>query len=86
MPTDVEVDDKWRGPGYALPSDEMIEAVEMLARMEGILLDPVYTGKAMAGMIGQIRSGKIGPEERVVFLHTGGMPALFQYQSLFVSQ
>ena len=57
----------------------MAEAVQMMARHEGILLDPVYSGKAMAGMIDLIRKGEIGKHETVVFLHTGGQVGLFGY-------
>lgn len=74
--------DDWVGPGYSLPTPEMIEAVKLLAKLEGILLDPVYTGKAMAGLIGLVRSGAIGAEENVLFLHTGGSPALYAYQPI----
>jgi D-cysteine desulfhydrase len=74
----------WVGPGYSLPSPEMVEAVQMLARVEGILLDPVYTGKAMAGLIGLIRRGAFRKGEHVLFVHTGGSPALYAYQSVLV--
>jgi D-cysteine desulfhydrase len=74
----------WVGPGYSLPSPEMVEAVQMVARVEGILLDPVYTGKAMAGLIGLIRRGTFKKGERVLFVHTGGAPALYAYQSVLV--
>ncbi|CAN5637868.1 D-cysteine desulfhydrase [soil metagenome] len=67
-------------PKYSLPNDRMVEAVQMAARTEGLLLDPVYTGKAMAGLIGLAREGAFKPGERVLFLHTGGMPSLFAYQ------
>lgn len=67
------------GAGYGIPTDAMAEAVRMLARLEGILLDPVYSGKAMAGMIDLIRKGEIGRNETVVFLHTGGAVGLFGY-------
>jgi D-cysteine desulfhydrase len=77
--------DDWVGPGYSLPSAEMIEAVRMLARVEGILLDPVYTGKAMAGLIGLIRRGEFRKGEHVLFVHTGGVPALYAYQSALIS-
>lgn len=77
--------DEWVGPGYALPTDEMIEAVQMLARLEGVLLDPVYSGKAMAGLIGLVRRGEIKKGERVVFVHTGGSPALYAYQKVLQS-
>jgi D-cysteine desulfhydrase len=55
------------------------DAIELFASTEGILLDPVYTGRAAAGMIDRIRKGEFGPEERILFWHTGGTPALFAY-------
>ncbi|HEY2620276.1 MAG TPA: D-cysteine desulfhydrase [Acetobacteraceae bacterium] len=67
------------GPGYGHPTPGMTEAVLMLARLEGVLLDPVYSGKAMAGLIDLIRKGEIGKGETVVFLHTGGAVGLFGY-------
>ncbi|MFD1732237.1 amino acid racemase [Deinococcus malanensis] len=66
--------DEWVGPGYSLPTAEMTEAVQLLARLEGILLDPVYTGKAMAGLIGLVRRGEFEPGQKVLFVHTGGRP------------
>ena len=72
--------DEWVGPGYSLPTAEMVEAVRMFAAHEGVLLDPVYTGKAAAGLIGLVRSGEIAADERVLFVHTGGSPALYAYQ------
>jgi L-cysteate sulfo-lyase len=71
------------GAGYGQPTEGMREAVEMLAREEGILLDPVYSGKAMSGLIDLVRKGGIGKKERVVFLHTGGAVGLFGYRSVF---
>jgi L-cysteate sulfo-lyase len=71
------------GEGYGIPTQGMAEAVQMLARQEGILLDPVYSGKAMAGMIDLIRKGEIGKKETVVFLHTGGAVGLFGYTGFF---
>jgi len=68
------------GPGYSLPTPEMAEAVTLLARTEGILLDPVYTGKAMAGLIDLVRKAYFKKEDKVLFLHTGGAPALYVYQ------
>lgn len=76
-PEMVEVDDRWVGPGYSVPEETTIEALQLAARQEGLVLDPVYTGKAMAGLIGAIRGGEIGADETVVFLHTGGAPAIF---------
>ena len=71
------------GPGYGLPTDGMIEAVQLLAREEGILLDPVYSGKGMAGLIDLVRNGEFRKDENVVFLHTGGSASLFAYQKTF---
>ena len=76
----IECRDEWVGPGYSLPTPEMVEAVRMFASLEGVLLDPVYTGKAAAGLIGLVRSGEIAKGERVLFVHTGGSPALYAYQ------
>lgn len=70
-------DDSQVGEGYGIPTVASQEALELFARAEGILLDPVYTAKAAAGLIGAVRAGEVGPLERVVFLHTGGHPALF---------
>ena len=71
------------GPGYGQPTPEMVEAVNLLARTEGILLDPVYSGKAMAGLIGEIRKGTFSKDDNIVFVHTGGTVALFAYEALF---
>lgn len=67
------------GEGYAKVTRTGVEAIRMLASTEGILLDPVYTGKAMSGVIDYIRRGEIAPDKTVVFVHTGGTPALFAY-------
>ncbi|WP_248310024.1 D-cysteine desulfhydrase family protein [Bosea sp. WAO] len=79
----LEIDDSHIGTGYGQPTTTMVEAVELVARTEGILLDPVYTGKAMAGLLALIRSGAIAPTESVVFWHTGGAPGLFAYPEVF---
>lgn len=71
------------GDTYGLPTEAMREAVTLLARSEGILLDPVYTGKAMAGLLALIRGRTIAADETVVFLHTGGAPGLFAYEAEF---
>jgi L-cysteate sulfo-lyase len=71
------------GKGYGIPTEGMGEAVRMMARLEGILLDPVYSGKAMAGMIDLIRKREIRKGETVVFLHTGGAVGLFGYTGFF---
>jgi D-cysteine desulfhydrase family pyridoxal phosphate-dependent enzyme len=78
-PEDVQVNDDYLGGGYGVLTEAEREAVRLVARKEGILLDPVYTGKAMAGLLGLVRQGEIGTDERVLFWHTGGIPALFAY-------
>lgn len=65
------------GPAYGIPSPASEQAISFLAKQEGILLDPVYSGKGFAGLIDHIREGQIGTSDRVVFIHTGGLPALF---------
>ena len=72
------------GEGYSIPTEGMVEAVQMVARSEGILLDPVYTGKAMAGLIDLSRQGFFRKDETVLFLHTGGSPALHAYSQTFL--
>jgi D-cysteine desulfhydrase len=77
--------DEWVGGGYSIPTDGMVKAVRTLARLEGVLLDPVYTGKAMDGLISLVRRGHFKTGERVVFLHTGGSPGLYAYQDVLRS-
>lgn len=71
------------GTGYGQITQEGIEAIRLVAEKEGIFLDPVYTGKAMSGLVDHIREGKIKRGEKVIFLHTGGVPALFAYGDEF---
>jgi D-cysteine desulfhydrase len=73
-------------PKYSLSNARMVEAVQLLARTEAIVLDPVYTGKIMAGLIGLARAGELRTGERVLFLHTGGMPSAFAYQAELLGQ
>ena len=75
----------WR-PKYSVPNAAMVEAVQMLARTEAILLDPVYTGKVMAGLIGLSRQGYFKRDENVLFLHTGGAPALHVYEAQLLGE
>ncbi|OAS87841.1 MULTISPECIES: D-cysteine desulfhydrase [Metabacillus] len=75
--------DEYVGPGYALPTPEMVEAVQLLAKTEGILLDPVYTGKAAAGLIELISNGYFKRDDHILFIHSGGSPALYANTSLF---
>ena len=81
--SDVVANSDYVGEGYGIPTDGMIEAVEMAARHESILLDPVYSGKGMAGLIDLVRQGFYRREENIVFIHTGGAQALSGYRSLF---
>jgi D-cysteine desulfhydrase len=69
-------------PKYSIPNKAMVEAVQLLARTEGIPLDPVYTGKIMAGLIGLARKGELKAGENVLFLHTGGLPSLHAYEAV----
>ncbi len=69
------------GAGYGVPTDGMIEAVSLLAHLDGILLDPVYSGKGMAGLIDLVRKNEFSSTDNIVFLHTGGSAALFSYRS-----
>ena len=80
---DVENQEQYIGPGYALPTAEAREALELTARTEGVFLDPVYTAKAMAGLIDHVRAGELDPSRPVVFLHTGGTPALFAFNDWY---
>lgn len=88
LPTaeDVTVLDDKVGGGYSLPTPAMVEAVQLFARHAGILLDPVYTGKAAAGLIDLVRRGAFERDEDVVFLHTGGSPALYAYQDVVLGR
>ena len=84
--SEVIVFDDYVGEGYSIPTDDMIEAVQMLARTEGILLDPVYTGKTMAGLIALCRKGYFKKNENILFIHTGGSPALYAYQKIILEK
>lgn len=71
--------DDYFAPGYGTPNEEGLEAIKLLARLEGILLDPVYTGKAMAGLIDGVARERFKNDGPIIFIHTGGAPALFAY-------
>ena len=81
--TAVRANCDYVGQGYGLPTDGMIAALERLARLEGLLFDPVYSGKGLAGMIDLVGKGAFNATENIVFLHTGGSAALFGYPTLF---
>ncbi len=83
---ELRIFDDYVGPGYSLPTEEMAEAVRIFARKEGILLDPVYTGKAAAGLLDLIQKGHFKRGEKVLFLHTGGSPGLYAYQDVILKE
>ena len=76
---DILINDRHIGEGYAIPSDDGMDAILRVGRSEAILLDPVYTGKAMAGLIEELPALKTGENGAIVFLHTGGWPAVFRF-------
>jgi 1-aminocyclopropane-1-carboxylate deaminase/D-cysteine desulfhydrase-like pyridoxal-dependent ACC family enzyme len=84
-PDEVLVTDDYLGPGYGRTAPETTEAVLLAARREGLLLDPVYTGKSFAGLLGLARSNALPWGSTTVFLHTGGSPALFAYRRLMAN-
>ena len=75
----VEVIDGYLGPGYGVPNDATREAISLAATYEGLILDPVYSGKAFAALIAMVRDGRFGADETIVFLHTGGNAVLSAY-------
>jgi L-cysteate sulfo-lyase len=81
-PGEPIVFDDYTGGEFGVPTPEMVEAVRLVARTEGLILDPNYTGKSMAGLIDLIRRGRFRRGQNVVFLHTGGTPALFAYRDV----
>ena len=85
-PAEVEIDESFIGEGYGIVTPESRAALDLLARSEAILLDPVYSSKAMAALIEHVRTGRIGRDETVVFVHTGGLPALFAYADRLVAE
>lgn len=82
--SDILIDGQLVGEGCGKRTDSGLEAIQLLARTEGVLLDPVYTAKAMAALLSDIRNGAITANESVVFLHTGGSPAIFSHGSLLL--
>jgi L-cysteate sulfo-lyase len=80
---DVFADCNYVGAGYGLPTEGMVEAVKMLAQTEGLLFDPVYTGKGLSGLIDWVRHDRFTKDDTVIFLHTGGSAALFGYPEAF---
>ena len=82
---DVKLFYEYGGKGHGIPTKEAMDAIRLVAETEGVLLDPVYTGKAMAGLIDLAKKGYFRNQENVVFLHTGGLPAIFAYKNEFRS-
>lgn len=78
--------DNFVGPGYGVPTPAGVEAVKLFARTEGIILDPIYTGKAAAGLVAHVREGRFGPDDVLVFVHTGGTPANFTWSDLWLDR
>jgi D-cysteine desulfhydrase len=83
---ELRIFDDYVGPGYSIPTEAMAEAVRIFARTEGILLDPVYTGKAAAGLLDLIHKGHFKKGEKVLFLHTGGSPGLYAYEDVILAE
>ena len=81
----ITADDRYFGEAYGIPTPAMKEAVSLLAATEGVLLDPVYAGKAMSGLIDLVRQGTFGKDENIVFVHTGGQAGLFAYEPAFTA-
>ena len=80
-PDEIELHDEYLGKGYGIPTDAGVAAIRQVAQTEGIFLDPVYTAKGMSGLIGLSKQGRFTPSQTVVFVHTGGVPALFAYNA-----
>jgi 1-aminocyclopropane-1-carboxylate deaminase/D-cysteine desulfhydrase-like pyridoxal-dependent ACC family enzyme len=71
------IENTYVGPRYAVPNEQCLAAIRRLAQSEGVILDPVYTGKAFAGLLDLVEREQLGRDEPIIFLHTGGLPALF---------
>jgi len=82
-PDEIAINYDYVGKGYGIPTKECVDAIRTTAQVEGIFLDPVYTGKAMAGLIDLIKKGRFKKDDNVLFFHTGGNPAVFAYNSIF---
>ena len=85
-PSEIENYDNFVDKGYGIPSEAGNEAMLLFARHEGIILDPIYTGKCAAAMIAHIRQGRFKRDEVIVFVHTGGMPAIFTWNDNLLAQ
>lgn len=85
-PQEILVEDRFAAPGYAVVTDLERDAISTFAQQEGILLDPVYTGRAAGGMLALAREGQFRPGEKVLFWHTGGTPALFAFAETLAAE
>ena len=85
QPEEIAIDGSQLGDGYGLPTPAMQEAVRLMARAEGLLIDPVYSGKAFAGLLADLRQGRFRSEDNVLFVMTGGTPGLYAYREIFQS-
>ena len=82
----IDIDASQLGDGYGLPTPAMLEAVQLMARCEGLLLDPVYSGKAFAGLLDDLRQGRYRSGDSVLFVMTGGTPGLYAYRDTFIAR
>jgi D-cysteine desulfhydrase len=82
---EVRIENDYIGPGYSIPSEAGNAAIKLVGNREGVLLDPVYTGKAFAGIIGCVEKGSIEKGASVLFIHCGGSPALYPFAGLLTS-
>jgi 1-aminocyclopropane-1-carboxylate deaminase/D-cysteine desulfhydrase-like pyridoxal-dependent ACC family enzyme len=83
---DVDIHDEYVGPGYGQVTEAGVEAIRLAARQEALVLDPVYTGKALSGLIGQLRRGALAADETAIFIHTGGIPITFAYSEQILAR
>jgi D-cysteine desulfhydrase len=82
-PDDVLLNENYAGQEYEEPTPEALKAIKLVAETEGILLDPIYTGRAMAGLVDLMKKGHFKRDDNIIFIHTGGTPALFPYRNSF---
>ena len=83
---EIVILDQYAGEGYGKPTVKMIDTIKLIAKLEGLFLDPVYNGKAMVGLLDLIQQGEIPSDANVLFLHSGGIPAIFTYQKYFLEK
>jgi 1-aminocyclopropane-1-carboxylate deaminase len=80
---EITVLEGWAGDHYGIPVESTLEAMRLLGRLEGVIIDPVYEGKSMAGLIDLVTTGEIGKDSTVLYAHLGGQPAINAYSALF---